>query len=391
MKNRLPWLRLLMLWLAGVDLRVTLVAIPPLFPLIHRDLPLNETLVAVLLGLPVLLLATASILGSMLTTWLDARRAVILGIAVVGVSSAMRGIGPSLAMLFGMTLVMGMGVALFQPALPALVYHWTPEHIGLATAIYTNGLLAGEVMGAGLTTQALLPLAGSWQMSLALWGIFPLATLVLIWALTAPLQRREAPAHRQWWPNFRDPKTWRLGIIQSGTSLVFWGANAFFPDFLHRAGSTHLIAPALVWLSAGQMLASLMVAIMPGLLVGRARPIQLAAVVAGIGLAIFFIPRDWSRLLGAGLMGTFSALAFVLNLAFPPLLAADSDEVHRISAGMFTIGYSATFLFTLACGALWDRTGIAATALAPVALGVIFLLIGPCGLDNVSHRVQLRP
>lgn len=376
-----------MLWLAGVDLRVTLVAIPPLFPLIHRDLRLDETMVAMLLGLPVLLMASASILGSMLTTWLDARRAVILGIAVVGLSSALRGVGPSLAMLFGMTLVMGMGVALFQPALPALVYQWTPDHIGLATAVYTNGLLAGEVMGAGLTTQALLPLAGSWQMSLALWALFPLATLVLLWTLTGPLQRREVSPRQQWWPDFRDPRTWRLGIIQSGTSLVFWGANTFFPDFLHRAGSTHLIAPALVWLSAGQLLASLMVALMPDLLVGRARPIQFAAVVTGAGLALFFVPHDWSRLLGAGMMGTFSALAFVLILAFPPLLAADSDEVHRLSAGMFTIGYSATFLLTLACGALWDRTGIAAAALAPIALGVLFLLIGPWGLDNVSHRV----
>jgi len=386
-KNPLPWLRLLMLWLAGVDLRVTLVAIPPLFPLIHRDLRLDETMVAMLLGLPVLLMASASILGSMLTTWLDARRAVMMGIAVVGLSSALRGVGPSLAMLFGMTLIMGMGVALFQPALPALVYQWTPEHIGLATAVYTNGLLAGEVMGAGLTTQALLPLAGSWQMSLALWGLFPLATLVLLWTLTGPLQRREILPRKQWWPDFRDPRTWRLGIIQSGTSLVFWGANTFFPDFLHRAGSTHLIAPTLVWLSAGQLLASLTVALMPGLLVGRTRPIQLAAVVTGAGLALFFVPHDWSRLLGAGVMGTFSALAFVLILAFPPLLAADSDEVHRLSAGMFTIGYSATFLLTLACGALWDRTGIAAAALAPIALGVLSLLIGPWGLNNVSHRI----
>src|SRR5271169_1739833 len=44
--NRIPWPRLALLWLAGVDLRITLLAVPPLLPWIHRDLPLDETAVA---------------------------------------------------------------------------------------------------------------------------------------------------------------------------------------------------------------------------------------------------------------------------------------------------------------------------------------------------------
>jgi len=36
---------------------------------------------------------------------------------------------------------MGAGVAVTQPALPALVGRWLPRRIGLGTGIYTNGLL----------------------------------------------------------------------------------------------------------------------------------------------------------------------------------------------------------------------------------------------------------
>src|SRR5205085_1652987 len=111
------------------DLRITLLAVPPLIPLIHRDLPLDETAVAALLGLPVLLLAAAATLGSIIISRFDARRTVIFGMAMIGLSSALRGIGPSMPMLFAMTLVMGASVAIVQPALPALVYHWTPQHI----------------------------------------------------------------------------------------------------------------------------------------------------------------------------------------------------------------------------------------------------------------------
>ena len=133
--NWIPWPRLALLWLAGVDLRITLLAIPPLIPLIHRDLPLDETAVAALLGLPVLLLAMAATLGSMIISRFDARRTAILGVVLLGASSALRGVGPSLTMLFAMTLVMGASVAIVQPALPALLYHWAPRHVGVATAV----------------------------------------------------------------------------------------------------------------------------------------------------------------------------------------------------------------------------------------------------------------
>src|SRR5205807_3768512 len=94
----LLWLGLL--WLGGFDLRVTLLAVPPVIPAIHRDLGLDEKGVSVLTGLPVLLLAVAAIPGSLLIARLGARRALVAGLLAIGVGSALRGLGPSLAALF---------------------------------------------------------------------------------------------------------------------------------------------------------------------------------------------------------------------------------------------------------------------------------------------------
>jgi CP family cyanate transporter-like MFS transporter len=54
--------RLALLWLAGLGLRVTMLALPPVLPLIHRDLGSSESGVAILSNLPVLMLAGSSIL-----------------------------------------------------------------------------------------------------------------------------------------------------------------------------------------------------------------------------------------------------------------------------------------------------------------------------------------
>jgi MFS transporter, CP family, cyanate transporter len=380
--NRISWPRLALLWVIGVDLRITLLAVPPLVPLIHRDLPLDETAVAVLLGLPVLLLAAAATLGSLIISRFDARRTAILGVALLGASSALRGVGPSLTMLFAMTLLMGASIAIVQPALPALVYHWTPTHVGVATAVYSNGLLIGELIGAGLTTQVAMPLAGSWQGALALWGMLALITAPILWWMTPTLGAAEGSARPLWIPDFHRGLTWRLGLIQAGGGTIYFGANAFLPDYLHHAGASRLIAPSLLWLNAAQLPASIAIALRPQWFVGRSRPVQAMALVAAAGLGVFFIPHVWARVVGAGMLGFSAAFGFVLSLAFPPLLAETPGEVHRISAGMFTIGYGMAFLVPLLAGAAWDRTGIAAVALAPVAIGALCLLLAPRGLKT---------
>ncbi len=57
------------------------------------------------------------------------------------------------------------GVAVMQPALPPLVRAWLPHRIGFGTAVYTNGLLVGEIIPVTLTGLLVLPLIGnSWRL-----------------------------------------------------------------------------------------------------------------------------------------------------------------------------------------------------------------------------------
>ena len=52
-----------------------------------------------------------------------------------------------------------------------------------------------------------------------------------------------------------------------------------------------------------------------------------------------------------------------MTLALPPQLVAAGD-VHRLSAGMFAIGYALSCLVPLAGGAIWDATGLPAAGLS---------------------------
>ena len=114
-----PLRALLLLWLAGVALRLTILAVPPVIPLIHDDLHLSETQVGILSGLPMVLFAGAAIAGSLMIARLGAQTALLIGIALCAVGSVLRGVGPNVAMLYFGTVVMAFGVAVMQPSLAA--------------------------------------------------------------------------------------------------------------------------------------------------------------------------------------------------------------------------------------------------------------------------------
>src|SRR5690242_7410013 len=85
------WISLLLLWLAGNALRLTILAVPPVIPLIHVDLHLSETQVGILTGLPSMLFAIAAVPGSLLIARLGVMAALVTGLALNAFGGALRG------------------------------------------------------------------------------------------------------------------------------------------------------------------------------------------------------------------------------------------------------------------------------------------------------------
>lgn len=369
-------IQLAVLWLGGFDLRVTILAVPPLIPAIHRDLGLDETMVSVLTGLPVLLLALAAIPGSLLIARAGVRRALLGGLMAIGAGSFLRGAGPSLALLLAMTAVMGAGVAVSQPVFPTLTREWFPNRVALATAVYSNGLLVGEMLPASLTGPVIAPaLGGSWPLSLAAWSLPAFLGALLVVGLTRDEPRRADLLTRRWWPDFGDRQMLLVGLVMGLASAAYFGTNAFLPDFTRAIGRPGLKDPALTALNASQVLASFAVLALSGGLTGRRWPFGVTgAIICAAGLAMVLMGGAWT-VLWAGAIGFASALSLVLTLALPPLLVAPAD-VPRFSAGIFLIIYASSFAGPLLGGAAWDVTAHPAAAFLTLAgCGLLMLLV----------------
>jgi CP family cyanate transporter-like MFS transporter len=365
-----------LLWLAGIGLRVTILAVPPVIPLIHVDLRLTETEVGVLTGLPPLLFALAAVPGSLLIARLGVVATVVIGLTVTAAGGALRGAAPNAMLLFAATILTGLGVAVMHPSMPSLVRQWLPSRIGFGTAVYTNGLLVGEIVPVALTIPVLLPLlGGSWRLDLAVWGVPALLIALVILALAPrrPAAIAVSPGYRRWWPDWHDRLLWRLGVMLGAVNAGYFSTNAFLPDYLTATGQADLISGALTGLNLGQLPASFLLLAIAGRLERQLWPYLASGVLALVGFAGVVLGSGPWVIASTLLLGFALASVLILVLALPPLLSAP-ENLHRLSAAMFTISYSCAVVVPIVSGLAWDVTGIPSVAFVPMALATLLMI-----------------
>lgn len=369
-----------LLWCAGAALRIPLLGVPPLVPHIRESLRMSETEVGLLIGLPLAIFALAAIPGSLIVSRLGATRTMVAGLAVTALAAASRSLSPDVFVLYATTIVMGFGMAIAQPALPALVHEWMPRRLSTATAAFTNGSLLGAVATSFLTIPVVLPLVGeSWRLALAVWAA-PVAIAALIVALFAPspaVHPVAAGKTRQWWPDWRSPLTWTLGLTFGCNNCVYFGINAFVPDYLHLFGRADLITAALTALNLMQLIASTMLMFMAERFQRRAWTYLIGGPAAFAGVAGIILAEGYWTVAFVGLAGFATAINFIVMLSLPAVLSRPHDA-HRTAAGMFTIAFTMSVAVPVISGALWDLTGLPWIAFVPAMLCAIALtVLGP--------------
>jgi len=157
--------------------------------------------------------------------------------------------------------------------------------------------------------------------------------------------------------------------------LVVWGAAVASGLVQSRL----LPGPGAVWDALTGETANGALVYHAGVTVSRALTgFLLAALIGmvtshGVGIVVF-----------AGVLGFTNALTLTLALALPSMLSAP-DDVHRTSAGMFTISYSCAMVLSIVGGWLWDLTAVPVASFAPVALCAIVIVVLASTVKNARQ------
>ena len=353
-------------WLSAINLRTVLLAIPPVLPNIRQDLGLSYTASTSLTSLPTLLMGLAAVPGAFLIARVSARTTVAVGLGLLAAGALLRALVPAALPLFALTALLSLGIAVAQTALPVLVRQWFPNQVGIATGVYSNGLIIGEVLAAAFTL-AVLNLLGTrdWRVTFLFWGI-PIVLMLALWLLFAPRARWGVTAQgvARWQAGWKSWRGWRIGLLLGSGSLVYFAMNAGIPIYDKALGRDTLTQPALSVLNAMQLPASILITVFARSLAGRRWPFVLAGVFCVTGILGWLFAPDIA-LLWAGLLGSGSSSVFLLGLALPGLLAPE-HEVAGYTGLVLTLGYTSAFFGSLIGGGLWDISGVPALVFLPV-------------------------
>jgi MFS family permease len=144
--------------MAGVAFCVALGfgVVAPAIPLFATEFGVDATAAGAVVSAFALMRFVSGLGAGRLVDWMGERSSLLLGLAVVAVSSLLAGLSQSYPQLLVLRGVGGVGSAVFGVASVSIVLHVATQRIrGQAMSVYRSGFLLGGIVGPGLGGAAL--------------------------------------------------------------------------------------------------------------------------------------------------------------------------------------------------------------------------------------------
>jgi CP family cyanate transporter-like MFS transporter len=359
------------LFVAALALRPQIVGAGPLIPLIQDDLGSSHAVVGLLGTIPVLCMGLFAPLAAYLAARIGTRRAMTLGLALIGGFGIIRTLGPGAWAVVLLTLPVGVGMGIGNALAPIAVKERFASRPATGTGVYTTGIQSGSAASAALA----VPLAGvlgGWRGSLIALSVCAVGSLVAWVILTRgeePHERPTASVPRLPWGS---GTAWLLVASFALMGAAYYGLNAWLPDAYGEHGWSDR--------KAGLLLAVMNVsAIASSFLVpwlsdrhDRRRPWLLSMNVFFFTGALGLVAMPALGFAWATVAGVAQGGMFALVMTVPLDLEERPERLGGLVAMMLGLGYTFAAIAPFALGAIRDATR-SFDAVLWVAAGLIAL------------------
>lgn len=360
----------------AANLRAPITGVGPLVGTIRDSTGISSTLAGVLTALPVFAFAAASPIAPGIAGRFGIERTLFLALLALGCGTVIRSL-PTIATLFGGTLLLGVAIAMANVLLPSLIKRDFAQRVGVVTSLYVAMMNVAAAISSGIAVPVSHAAPGGWRTAIGCWtGLLLVAVIAWVPALdarTLPGGPGTRSARMPW----RSPLAWSVTLFMGLQSFAFYAMIGWLPTILHSHGTSTDRAGWELFLFQFVALAA---NFSTPLLIHRLRDQRLIAAGWSVTAIVGFL----GLLLAPGLSLVWVCLAglagggsLVLALSFFSLRAVDAGHAAALSGMAQSVGYLLAGFGPVLFGGLHDAAGTWSLPLAIlVGLSVIQAVMG---------------
>ena len=376
--------------LVALNLRPSMAAVGPLLSSIRADVALSFSTASLLTMLPVMAMGLAMFFGMGVAKRFGEHRSIVLSLGVIGLATVSRLFLDSAVELILSAIAAGVGIAMIQALMPALIKSRFSDNVSLFMGLYVTAIMGGAALAASFSPFIQVQ-TGSWRIGLAIWAVLAVLALVFWYAqrsVLPPLPHAGAGPQESFFGNRR---AWLLAIFFGLGTAAYTCVLAWLAPYYVELGWSEQNAGLLLgFLTAMEVVSGL---ITPAIANRRQDKrgvvaVLLVLIIAGF-CGLIMSPQHlsllWPCLLGLGIGGLFP-MSLILSL--------DHLDNPRRAGGLTAfvqgIGYLIAGLSPLIAGMIRDQLGSFEWAWWSLTAVVVVMLLIVLRFDPRHYARHIR-
>ena len=335
-------------------IRSPITSVGPQINSIRESQNLGIIQFGLLTSIPVICFALAAPLPSLrIFRKIKTEQLIVFALLALATATIFRTVGSN-SLLFALTVILGVSIAILNIVTPALVRRDYPKKITTVMPIYSAVLALMASLGAGLSIPIATYFGDNWKIGISVWAI-PAVLVALIWI---PLLRKAQPmpdAHENHFKELlRSRKAWLVSLYMGVQSAMFYTQVAWMPKILIDKDYSAAQAGALFGLST---LCGFALTLILPLVFSRGEDLKLAILATSIPgivgfLGLNYLSNNWTIPALVLISTTHAALPLALGLIAmkSPSLGATS----HLSSMAQGIGYCIAAAFPILIGYTYE-------------------------------------
>jgi len=344
---------------AGLNLRIAISNLPPLFPDLAHRLHLSTAALSLLAATPVIFFGIASAFAAWLNRRHGEERVLLVALGVLAAGLVLRGAAPG-ALLFPGTALAAGAIAILNVLLASMAKRRWPERAGLLIGIYLTALCLGAIIAALLSVPLYHASGGSLRLTLGVWAA-PAVLAMLLWLPQLRYAGAAQPAATVAPPRIavhRHALAWQVMAFMGLQSLLYYAALSWLPTIFQDRGTSAVTAGNLLALmGVGNLIAAPIAPVLAHRTPGQRALVVPSMTVMAVGLA----GSVWAPLGTAPLwvlvLGLSQGACLGLAIYFMTARSPDPGTAASLSAFAQSGGYLVASAGPLELGLLHTATG----------------------------------